>query len=126
MGLDAYFCVTDEDNVERDGDNIVFIHDNDKSVELGYFRKNWYLQEQLTGYWSDLNPDKEHGEFNCSYLKITPAILEDLVQTAEGWIMHSPQEWEQRQSEQLLIYCHMISQVLNNEPKQVVYYFNWY
>lgn len=127
MGLDAYFYKTTEDNVIRDGDNIISTIDDDKKTQLGYFRKNWDVQNLLTEYWMNLNPDADERDFNCAYLEITSGILEDLIESARHWIdTYDPknQEWQFENAKELLVYCQLMHIAL--KEGQVVFYTNWY
>lgn len=127
MGLDAYFYATDKDNLIKDGDKIISIIDEDKNSQIGYFRKNWDLQDILAEYWLDLNPDKYSSDFNCAYLEITPTILEDLVDMAQNWVIEyadNTKSFEYNDAQELLAICHIAGTLMANN--EVVYYTNWY
>lgn len=127
MGLDTYFYATDEDNLIRDGDNIISVHDSIHCIQVGYFRNNWVVQSQLTDYWLDLNPDKGSEDFNCSYLEITSGILEDLIETAHHKLKEFglvTESYDYSTAQELLVICHLIGTLLNSGKK--VYYTNWY
>jgi hypothetical protein len=70
MGLDQNWLVEDE---------------NGEKEEFAYHRKFNALEGYMADIWNDLySKPGEYKQFNCELLEVTPAILQDLEDTARN------------------------------------------
>lgn len=118
MGLDMYFLRTPKG--ERP---------NDSHQEIKYFRKHSDLHGWLEQEWRKENPDEKDRDFNCIYMKITPAILQRLKDYLtqpdktryKGFFWGESEESDWQETRAL---TEEIEEILNSGDQ--VYYYSWW